>query len=149
VVYIARKFCLNGQILNGMLCGAAVGTGFASFETLAYILNQETMSAGWATGFIRGALSPFGHVPWSAITCGAYWLAWNKKRETGKRVPMQFSFWRIAIIPFGLHMLWNSPILEDSCFTKYGLCGLFCWMMVFLILNQGLIQVRRDKTMHF
>ena len=68
----------KGFILNGCLFGAAVGAGFAAFE-----------SAGWAfaallggnvddmvnTILLRGVLAPFGHVTWTAITAGALWRA--------------------------------------------------------------------------
>ncbi|WPX40847.1 GYF domain-containing protein [Akkermansia sp. N21116] len=150
-IFFARKFFLNGQILNGMLCGAAVGAGFAIFETAGYIINSEYISPGTNPldiAVLRGILSPFAHIPWSAIMAGAFWLAIQKKRQNGTPAILQLSFWRIAVIPIGLHMFWNSPLLTKSDLQglhKWGICAVICWGMIFLLVNEGLIQIRRAK----
>ncbi len=80
--------------LNGILFGAAVGAGFAAFETSFYGLinaflptviqglqagGQEATvinnaMAAMATNLaVRGVLAPFGHVVWTAIAAGAFW----------------------------------------------------------------------------
>ena len=148
VIFFARKFFLNGQILNGMLCGAAVGAGFAGFETAGYIMSTEYGSDPLDTAVLRGILAPFAHVSWSAIMAGAFWLAMKKQRQNSTPPILQPSFWRIAVIPIGLHMFWNSPLLMKSellVLCKYGICAVICWCMVFLLLNEGLIQVRQAK----
>lgn len=151
VLFFARKLFLNGQILNGMLCGAAVGTGFAIFETAGYITNSEYISPGsdpLDIAVMRGMLAPFAHVPWSAIMAGAFWLAMKKQRKNNIPSILQPSFWRIAVIPIGLHMFWNSPLLMKSellVLCRFGICAVICWSMVFLLVNEGLIQVRQAK----
>lgn len=147
-IFFARKLFLNGQILNGMLCGAAVGAGFAIFETAGYIVNSGPGSDPLDIAVIRGILAPFAHVPWSAIMAGAFWLAMKKKRQNNIPSILQPSFWRIAVISIGLHMFWNSPLLMKSellALCKYGICAVICWSMVFLLLNEGLLQVRHAK----
>ena len=57
-------------ILNGLLIGAAVGAGFAAFETAGYILRYG-LNYGVANMLyvikLRGFLAPGGHVAWAAI----------------------------------------------------------------------------------
>lgn len=150
-IFFARKFFLNGQILNGMLCGAAVGAGFAGFETAGYIVNSEYTGPGpdpLDIAVMRGIFAPFGHVSWSAIMAGAFWLAMKKQRQNNIPSILQPSFWRIAVIPIGLHMFWYSPLLYKSAllyYAKWGICAVICWSMVFLLLNAGLIQVRQAR----
>lgn len=151
-IFFARKFFLNGQILNGMLCGAAVGAGFAGFETAGYIMYFEYIKPSGDllsdTAVRRGILAPFTHVSWSAIMAGAFWLAMKKQRQNNIPSILQPSFWRIAVIPIGLHMFWNSPLLYKSellRYAKWGICAVICWSMVFLLINAGLIQVRQAK----
>ncbi len=43
VIYLARKY-KNGSALTGLLCGAAVGAGFAIFETFGYIFKFDIFS---------------------------------------------------------------------------------------------------------
>lgn len=57
-------------ILNGLLVGAAVGAGFAAFETAGYILKFGLSGGDEAMLQIiglRGFLAPGGHVAWAAI----------------------------------------------------------------------------------
>ena len=57
-------------ILDGLLVGAAVGAGFAAFETAGYILRNG-ISGGINMMLyvikLRGFLAPGGHVAWAAI----------------------------------------------------------------------------------
>lgn len=132
-----------------MLCGAAVGAGFAGFETAGYIIMvAEHGLDPLDTAVLRGRLAPFAHVSWSAIMAGAFWLAMKKQRQNNIPSILQPSFWRIAVIPIGLHMFWNSPLLDKSellRYAKWGICAVICWSMVFLLLNEGLIQVRQAR----
>ena len=73
-------------ILDGLLLGAAVGAGFAAFETAGYIFNafmDGLLSDGEELGFglmtyvavRRGILAPFMHIAWTAAIGGAMWTA--------------------------------------------------------------------------
>lgn len=99
-IFFARKFFLNGQILNGMLCGAAVGAGFAGFETAGYIVNSEYTGPGpdpLDIAVMRGIFAPFGHVSWSAIMAGAFWLAMKKQRQNNIPSILQPSFGELPL----------------------------------------------------
>jgi RsiW-degrading membrane proteinase PrsW (M82 family) len=161
VIFFARKGYLNGQILTGLLFGAAVGTGFAIFESAGYtfqsFMAMFIMAANGmidpqfdpdATMQLRALLSPFCHVIWTAIAGGALWNAMRGKSFT-VHVLYDAAFLRIAIVPVLLHMLWNSPLLTrntSQTLLKYGVCGAVGWIVVLLLVNQGIAQVRAAQA---
>jgi len=68
-----RKY---GYILNGLLLGAAVGAGFAAFESAGYALRvalDEGTDAMREVIFTRGLLSPFAHIVWTGMAGSALW----------------------------------------------------------------------------
>ena len=163
VIILARNV-RQKYTLNGLLFGAAVGAGFAIFESAGYAFegflapiefylqkghawsaDLAVFAGGELTGSIllRGLLSPFGHVAWTAISAGALWrVKWDRPFSIGMLVnPM---FWKAFLIPVGLHMIWNSPI-PDWYFLLHILNGLVAWFVVFGIVQQGLKQVKREQ----
>jgi RsiW-degrading membrane proteinase PrsW (M82 family) len=63
---------------DGMLLGAVVGAGFASFESAGYALHtmlqhldEHTIADILETEAFRGVLAPFGHITWTALLGGA------------------------------------------------------------------------------
>ena len=77
--------------LNGLLFGASVGAGFAIFESMGYAFQilLATESAGDMNTniLLRGVMSPFGHIAWTAIAGAALW------RVKGER-PFKFDMLR-------------------------------------------------------
>lgn len=133
--------------LNGLLFGAAVGTGFAVFESMGYALNA--FSAGGADMMaenilVRGVLSPFGHAVWTAIASAALW----RVLDGG---PFAFSalrsgrFLRLFSVPVVLHMFWNST-LEMPFYGKYLIAGAVAWFIMFALIQEGLKEVRAEKA---
>ncbi|MCW5978782.1 MAG: PrsW family intramembrane metalloprotease [Bryobacteraceae bacterium] len=146
VVLIVRHSRYS-YILNGLLFGAAVGAGFAIFESAGYALNalfaSRSFDAMQMNIQMRALLSPFGHVAWTAITAGALWRA----RDGGPLTPkvlVNARFWRAFLIPVALHMIWNSP-LPPVMNLKYFALGVVGWFVVFGLVQQGLWQVRREQ----
>ncbi len=76
VILVARSF-RGKYILNGLLFGAAVGAGFAFFESAGYAFDylERTNSLSVMFDVIqsRAFLTPFGHVAWTAIAAAALW----------------------------------------------------------------------------
>ncbi|MBQ9432053.1 MAG: PrsW family intramembrane metalloprotease [Kiritimatiellae bacterium] len=172
VVMIARVANYKYK-LNGLLIGAAVGVGFAAFESMGYAMDDFTMqtvhdvaimmskqqsdilsilasaissAADKMIGVIvvRGILSPFGHIVWSAISCCALW------RTIGGQ-PFQWrmlcdeKFIRLFLVPVLLHMIWNSP-LELPFFGKYMLVGIVGWFVCLSLVQEGLHEVAGEKA---
>ncbi|MFD2571587.1 PrsW family glutamic-type intramembrane protease [Spirosoma soli] len=153
VILLMRTKNQYHWILNGLLFGAAVGTGFAAFESAGYafvVLLQGGFGPALSTIFLRGVLSPFSHVVWTAITAAAVWRVkgqqpfdWEMLRDKG--------FIRTFVAVMLLHMLWNSPfeipIIPYIWFlpTKQILLGTIAWVMALGIIQSGLKQIKKAQ----
>lgn len=133
--------------LNGLLFGAAVGTGFAAFESAGYAFifglqgGQELMLEVITR---RGLLSILGgHVLWTALVGAALW----KVRGDDPFRPDQLRdprFLRVLALAMSLHMVWNSP-LELPFYVKYLALGFVAWVAILGFIQDGLTQVRNEQ----
>jgi RsiW-degrading membrane proteinase PrsW (M82 family) len=95
---------------DGMLLGAVVGAGFASFESAGYALHtmlqhldEHTIADILETEAFRGVLAPFGHITWTALLGGALFAS-----SRGGRFHLTT---RLAVTFAGviaLHALWDQ-----------------------------------------
>ena len=142
--------------LNGLLIGAAVGAGFAAFESAGYAFRNcleallSTLSFTSAYDamvdniFLRAFLAPGGHVIWAAMSGYALMLVKGKKQLT-----MGFlnsgAFWKIFWIPIALHAIWDMPITFGN--TMVGalipriILVLFGWVVTFVFIGNSLSQI--------
>lgn len=134
--------------LNGLLFGAAVGTGFAAFESAGYAL-QAAFYTGSSAPMLdsimhRGMLSPFGHIIWTGM-CGA--ALWKVKGANHFKFEMlqDPKFYRVFIIAVILHMIWNSPV-ELPFYAKNIILGVVGWIIIFSLIQSGLKQIKEEKT---
>lgn len=156
--------------LNGVLFGAAVGAGFASFETAfyglsnafipgfvqalqqggnemqAYNLGMQTMVSLLA---MRGVLAPFGHVAWTAIAAGAFWRV-KGGLPTSMGMLSDSRFLKAFIIPVAMHTLWDASILVPTLPTAVNMflwvaTGATSWYVLFGLVQQGLQQVKSEQ----
>jgi protease PrsW len=146
-------------ILNGMLIGAAVGAGFATFETAGYIDNV-LIEAMWQhvsingmlpvlmnVTFTRAILSPGGHVAWAALTGGAIFMI---KGAQDFRFSMlgDKRFLRIFAIVIVLHGIWDAPLpfsdMNGQDPYMY-ICIVISWIILFAFISTGLKQIGRIK----
>ncbi len=134
-------------ILNGLLFGAAIGTGFASFESAGYalriLLNSFSADAMLDNILLRGILSPFAHIVWTGMSAA---MLWKIKGSSEFNIEMlkDRRFLKIFGISILLHMLWNSPI-ELPFNAKYIILGFIAWVIIFSFIQDGLKQLRTDK----
>ena len=135
-------------ILNGLLVGAAVGAGFAAFETAGYILRYG-MSGGVQTMLeiikLRGFLAPGGHVAWAAIEGAALMYVkgfdkLDKKHINDKR------FLLICLIPVVLHGIWDMPI-ELPYYSVQIAMTVIAWIVIIYFINLGLKQIDEAKKL--
>lgn len=109
VVLLARKLGTY-FIRDGMVLGAAVGFGFASFESCGYAFNAVIASTNRTadvfsmveTELTRALLAPVGHGLWTALIGGALFAA----ARNGK-LRMTWSvagWWLVAVV---LHAMWD------------------------------------------
>jgi RsiW-degrading membrane proteinase PrsW (M82 family) len=96
-------------VRDGMILGAAVGSGFAAFESAGYAftalfsVNGLSLVQVVQTEVLRGLLAPVGHGLWTAILGGVLFAASRREhfRITAKVV---LAYLGVSI----LHGLWDS-----------------------------------------
>lgn len=190
VILVARNLKYK-YTLNGFVFGAAIGAGFAAFETAGCSFFQ-----GYLTGFTANALdhmdvlakvraevmqsrnfslitelaaaligksalmmmfeeingrsylAPFGHIIWTAISAGALWRVKGAQAFHLKML-VDPSFVRTMLVPIGLHMLWDSDLIQNhpQWLQTSLLLGLGCigWYVGFLLVQQGLRQIKEEQ----
>ena len=150
-------------ILNGLLFGAAIGAGFAAFESAGYAFSiflstfytslqeqyfdfQLVSRAMLENLTIRGLLAPFSHIVWTSISAAAIWKI---KASAKFRWSMlnHGIFIKVFLASVLFHMLWNSPFrLFEVDFATQIAIGIFGWSIVFGMVNEGLVQVKKIKN---
>lgn len=173
----------NGRILTGLLLGAGVGAGFAAFESSGYTFTElvrlitsntaaeivttinpaqaQVIAANASTidpdavMQVRALITPFGHIVWTAITAGAYWLVLRQRIMEGRRdynstgidwsILTDIRFLRIAIIPVLLHLVWNTGWLAGFGLLRFMVLGVIAWAVALRLVQAGLQQIREEK----
>lgn len=84
---------------DGIVLGAAVGFGFAAFESAGYAFNALFGSSSLSllnlveTEGLRAILTPFGHGIWTAILGGALFAAMSARRGRRARRLLALAAW--------------------------------------------------------
>jgi RsiW-degrading membrane proteinase PrsW (M82 family) len=155
--------------LNGLLFGAAVGAGFAGFESAGYAFNRGYDSFMTALGGVlqgkytvqaafeyslqeaisnitmRGMLAPGGHVIWTAMVGSAIW-----KVKNGRPFEVGMLFDKTVVRRFlaavVLHGLWDTikPLVPRD--LQLGALIVVGWYIIFAILKDAFAEVEKAKT---
>ncbi len=142
--------------LNGLLIGAAIGAGFAAFESAGYafniflseLLDGFNIDAAYTEMIdniiLRALLAPGGHVVWAAMSGYALMLVKGKK-ELSMSFLNQKAFWKIFWIPIFLHAVWDMPIFFGESIVgvlmpKFILVAL-AWVVIFVLIGNSLSQI--------
>ncbi|MES4792183.1 MAG: PrsW family intramembrane metalloprotease [Chloroflexota bacterium] len=140
--------------LNGLLFGGTVGAGFAAFESAGYAfrsgladytqytlgLAPANLAGVFESIWVRGLLTPGGHVAWTALVGAALWKVRGDQRFSLSMLKDE-RFLRVLALSMGLHMVWNSP-LQLPYFGKYLILMGVAWMAIFGFIQDGLNQIR-------
>ena len=146
----ALLFLMKGRkkysyILNGLLFGAAVGCGFAAYESAGYALVFGSNDINEMISIIqlRGLLSPFAHIVWTAVAGGAMWKV---KKGANFRFSLckQKEFYMPFLTVVACHGFWNSD-LELPFFGKYIICGFIAWVVALTLINTGIDQIKKEQ----
>jgi RsiW-degrading membrane proteinase PrsW (M82 family) len=135
--------------LNGLLFGAAVGAGFAGFESAGYAFNATQrggLEAALSSITLRGLLAPGGHVIWTAMVGSAIWkVKGDQPFSIGMLLhPLVLRRYFIAVL---LHGTWDwmlMPIL--NVWIKLALLIIVGWYLIFAILKQAMTEVEQEKA---
>ncbi len=145
LVLLARGKKRYPYILNGLLLGAAVGCGFAAFESAGYAYNSTTSyELFFATITIRGILSPFAHIVWTAVAGAALWRV-KKGGHFSLKLLKKKEFYAPFFTMTLCHAIWNSPIQLPLNGT-YIICGLISWIVALSLVNLGIKQIAEEKA---
>ncbi|WP_252903938.1 PrsW family glutamic-type intramembrane protease [Secundilactobacillus oryzae] len=145
IFYFINRFKLN-YIFNGLLIGAAVGAGFAVFETAGY-----TGEYGLITVFIRSWQALGTHTIWSAIIGAAIVIA-KERHVPIKSVNLRdMKFLRFYVLAVLLHAAWdwNFPGNWLEMFDLQQILLIVVgWIAIFVLINAGLREVRTLQGQH-
>nr|WP_245592293.1 PrsW family glutamic-type intramembrane protease [Ectobacillus panaciterrae] len=146
VVYFVRTLKYR-YVLNGLLLGAAVGVGFAAFETAGYALRSllsGSFHTLYSTILWRSIFAPGGHVAWAALTGAAICMVQgDKKFELNMIINPKFA--RTFVLVVLMHALWDSPLLDIFPVGQVILM-VASWILVFRMIRIGLKEIA-DKKM--
>ena len=139
---VTRRFDLARYpyILNGLLFGAAVGAGFAAFETSGYAMFMSGRDASITDILLlRGVMAPFGHIIWSAMIGAVFWRARVSGLPFGEIVRDR-GFLTVFLAAVALHTLWNLG-LPVSPYILAAVLGFVGWVIVLSLVGTGLREV--------
>lgn len=156
VIVIFSRSLVQGRhpwILNGLLYGATVGVGYAAFESAGYALDYGLSENSFESLndliLIRGVLAPFNHIPWTAISGAALWIAYREHKNLLKAI-LSIRFISLYSLPMALHFAWNfsvtkffqlPPYVEH---IKWVFLGLIVWIVIARLLVAGMIEISEE-----
>jgi len=145
IVYFIHKLRAK-FILNGLLIGAAIGAGFAAFESAGYAFNYGSHFGEVAMLnliFTRAWMSVGAHVVWSAIAGAAFVYAKGEKSVAADQF-LDAKFLKLFAVPVILHAVWDMPLyfLHDF-YLLFIVLIVIAWVFIFTLLSAGLKQIVR------
>jgi RsiW-degrading membrane proteinase PrsW (M82 family) len=150
LLFVLRKVKENRYKyrLNALLLGAAVGAGFAAFESAGYAF--EAGLRGGHIGYmiqsiqLRGFLSLCGsHMVYTAIAASAFWIARPYHKTTFETV-LSPRFLKLFAVNVALHFAWNWPGELPFGLNGYFRCavlGFIGWIVILSLVQSGLREV--------
>jgi RsiW-degrading membrane proteinase PrsW (M82 family) len=142
IFLVARKY-FDGPV-DGIVYAAAVAGGFAFSENIQYFGLQISTEGGFDGSvaeifFIRGLLSPFAHVMFTAMTG----LFIGMAARQGNRI-LGIGLFFVGLIPaILLHALWNGAL--EIVYDFYGYYALV-QVPLFVIALIGVVMLRRREV---
>ena len=141
LIYVTSRRFFDGPV-DGVVYGALVGAGFAFTENIQYFAVSviEGGSGQLAATFVlRGLLSPFAHVMFTACTGYAFGLAARRGKRPGAALRSGVIGLLFAI---ALHAFWNFSSVVGNFFSLYA--GMQVPLFVGFII--GIILLRREEA---
>lgn len=139
VAFVIHRSNEGRYILNGLLFGAAVGAGFAAFESSGYafvsLLEEGSDFAMLINIVLRGLLAIGGHVAWTAIAGAALSIA-LKRGPFSWKVLGSLEFWGIFAIPVICHALWDWLTIL-VCIPLV----IVVWIVLLVLIRRGFAEV--------
>ncbi|MDL5486766.1 PrsW family intramembrane metalloprotease [Microbacterium wangruii] len=140
-IFAFARRAFDGPV-DGIVYGALVGAGFAFTENILYFatsLLQGGVAETTVTFFVRGILSPFAHVMFTAVT--GYALGRAARRGAG--VAAATRPWLLGMLgAVVLHAVWNGSAVFADFFALYATLQ----VPLFLLFILGVVLLRREEA---
>jgi len=147
MLYIKRRENCN-YLLNGLLIGAAVGAGFAAFESAGYAFNylvNGNFDQMMHVIYMRGFLAPGGHVTWAAMSGFAIMLVKRKSTFEWEMLKDK-KFWSIFTIPIIMHAVWDMPFdFGGEIPGKQISLIVIAWIFILVFIHNGLNEINKAR----
>lgn len=155
VAYYIKKHNGKRYILNGMLYGAAIGAGFAVFESAGYAMRYLLLSGGGLMSqfenmieliYTRAILSPGGHIAWAAISGVAIVIVLGQQEFTWGFCTNK-KFIGLFLIPVIMHAVWDMPIHLFSVgpfAIQHIVLILLVWIVILVLIHRGLEEINHS-----
>lgn len=153
VVLFTSRWRTFPWTLNGIVFGAAVGTGFSAFETAGYVFSSLGTGESFGaeiTMTLRAIFSPMTHTIWTAAAAGALWRVRGGKGLSFETF-FDWRFLRVFLLVVALHALWNSPLTVPFVGGMPGyvlfraILGLVGWVIILSLVQAGIREVAAAK----
>lgn len=123
VLWLMARNLGRYTLRDGLVLGAAVGFGFAAFESAGYAFQALfTQQGGLAllnvvqTELLRGVLTPFGHGLWTAIVGAALFAVAARRGRPALRSGRVLVAYLVVAV---LHALWDAASLAAAWITLH------------------------------
>ena len=93
---------------------------------------------------IRGILSPFAHIVWTAVSGAAMWRV-LKGGDFKFKLLQRNEFKKPFLVIVICHFIWNSG-LNLPFFGTYIICGGVAWIVALSLVNLGIKQIADEKS---
>lgn len=138
--YFIYKFDIK-RIFNGLLIGAAVGSGFAAFENVMYMINDQTGQLSTVPAVLFRTLTSIStHTEWCAISAAALVLAKGATELTTSDF-FKGTFLKFLGSVILIHALWDWNFLTNI--LKFVILAIVTWLFVFVLIHAGLREVKQ------
>lgn len=146
VAFFIRQEKETKYASNGLLIGAAVGAGFAAFESAGYAF-QNLLLYGYEDMMdvilLRAVLAPGGHIVWAAMSGYALMMAKGKQPMTINALGAT-AFWKIFWIPVVLHAVWDMPIEFGAEYYLIPIVlTVISWVVIMVLISNCLTQIEK------
>lgn len=141
LIFAVARRAFDGPV-DGVVYGALVGAGFAFTENILYFatsLIEGGVAETTVTFFLRGILSPFAHVMFTAVT--GYVL--GRAARAGRTAGSSLGVWVLGVLgAAALHALWNGSALFADFFALYTTLQ----VPLFIGFIIGVVLLRREEA---
>ncbi len=141
LIFALARRAFDGPV-DGIVYGALVGAGFAFTENILYFatsLIEGGVAETTVTFFVRGILSPFAHVMFTAVTGYALGRAARSGASASAAMPAWLAGMAGAAV---LHAVWNGSAVFADFFALY----VTLQVPLFVLFIIGVVLLRREEA---